>query len=65
MTDLGLSATDVLAVGTEGSDKVGGGEETVLVRVHDAEGLLLHHNRDNILSLKVLCSYFQDEHLSV
>ena len=40
MTDLGLSAADVLAVGAEGSDEVGGGEETVLVRVHDAEGLL-------------------------
>ena len=39
-TNLGLSATDVLAVGTEGSDEVGGGEEAVLVRVHDAEGLL-------------------------
>jgi len=37
---LGLSATDVLAVGTEGSDEIGGGKETVLVRVHDAEGLL-------------------------
>ena len=38
--NLGLSATDVLAVGTEGSDEIGGGEEAVLVSVHDAEGLL-------------------------
>merc|ERR1719370_2473470 len=37
---LGLSAADVLAVGAEGSDQVGGGEKAVLVGVHDAEGLL-------------------------
>merc|ERR1719151_129950 len=37
---LGLSTANVLAVGTEGSDEIGGGEEAVLVSVHDAEGLL-------------------------
>ena len=37
---LGLAAADVLAVGGEGSDEVGGGQEAVLVSVHDAEGLL-------------------------
>jgi len=37
---LSLSTTDVLAVGAEGSDEVGGGQESVLVGVHDAKGLL-------------------------
>ena len=37
---LGLTTTDVLAVGSEGSHQVGGGQETVLVCVHDAESLL-------------------------
>jgi len=35
-----LSTTDVLAVSAEGSDEVGGGQESVLVGVHDAKGLL-------------------------
>ena len=38
--NLGLSTADVLAVGAEGSDEVGGGQESVLVGVHDAKGLL-------------------------
>jgi len=37
---LGLTGGDGLAVVGEGGDKVGGAEETVLVDVHDAEGLL-------------------------
>jgi len=37
---LGLSASDGLAVVGEGSDKVVGAEETVLVDVHDAESFL-------------------------
>jgi len=37
---LSLTTTDVLAVGSEGSDEVAGGQEAVLVCVHDAEGLL-------------------------
>jgi len=37
---LGLSGSDGLAVVAEGGDKVVGGEETVLVNVHDAESLL-------------------------
>jgi len=37
---LGLSASDGLAVVGEGSDKVVGTEETILVNVHDAEGFL-------------------------
>ena len=40
LTNLSLSTTDVLAVGAEGSDEVGGGQESVLVGVHDAKGLL-------------------------
>jgi len=37
---LGVSAANALAVGAEGGDQVGGGEETVLVSIHDTEGLL-------------------------
>jgi len=37
---LGLAGPDGLAVVAEGSHEVGGGDETVLVAVHDAEGLL-------------------------
>ena len=40
LTYLSLTAADVLAVGGEGGDEVGAGEQTVLVGVHDAEGLL-------------------------
>jgi len=35
-----LSATNVLSVSAEGGDEVGGGEKSILVSVHDAEGLL-------------------------
>ena len=37
---LGITATNALSVGSEGSHQVGGGEEAVLVSVHDTEGLL-------------------------
>jgi len=37
---LGLSASNGLAVVTEGGDKVVGAEETILVNVHDTESLL-------------------------
>jgi len=37
---LGLSAGDGLAVVGEGGGQVGGGQQTVFVHVHDAEGLL-------------------------
>ena len=39
-TNLCLSATNVLSVSAEGGDEVGGGEKSILVSVHDAEGLL-------------------------
>ena len=37
---LGLTVGDGLADGGEGGDDVGGGQETVLVCVHDTEGFL-------------------------
>ena len=37
---LSVTAADALAVGAEGGDQVGGGQETVLVGVHDAKSLL-------------------------
>ena len=37
---LGLTIGDGLADGGEGGDDVGGGQETVLVCVHDTEGFL-------------------------
>ena len=37
---LSVTAANALAVGAESSDQVGGGEETVLVSIHDTEGLL-------------------------
>jgi len=37
---LGLTTTDILAVGGEGRHQVAGGKEPVLVGVHDAERLL-------------------------
>jgi len=37
---LGITATNALSMGSEGSHQVGGGEEAVLVSVHDTEGLL-------------------------
>ena len=40
---LGLATTDLLSVGGEGGGEIAGGEQTVLVRVHDAEGLQRHH----------------------
>ena len=39
-THLGVSAADALAVSAEGGDQIGGGQETVLVGVHDAKSLL-------------------------
>ena len=37
---LSVAAANALAVGAESGDQVGGGEETVLVSIHDTEGLL-------------------------
>ena len=37
---LGITATNALSMGSEGSHQVGGGEEAVLVSIHDTEGLL-------------------------
>ena len=37
---LSVTAANALAVGAESSDQVRGGEETVLVSIHDTEGLL-------------------------
>jgi len=37
---LSVSAADALAMSSEGSDKVGGGQETILVSIHDTEGFL-------------------------
>ena len=40
ISNLSVTAANALAVGAESSDQVGGGEETVLVSIHDTEGLL-------------------------
>merc|ERR1719402_205240 len=37
---LSLSSSNVLAIGSKGRDQVRGGQETVLVCVHDSESLL-------------------------
>ena len=37
---LGISAANALSVSTEGGNQVGGGQKTILVSVHDTEGLL-------------------------
>ena len=37
---LGITTTNALSMGSEGSHQVRGGEETVLVSIHDTEGLL-------------------------
>ena len=37
---LGVTTTNALSVGGEGSHQVGGGQKAVLVSIHDTEGLL-------------------------
>ncbi len=37
---LGITTTNALSMGTEGGHEVGGGEEAVLVSIHDTESLL-------------------------
>ena len=37
---LGITTTNALSMGSKGGHEVGGGEEAVLVCVHDAEGFL-------------------------
>ena len=37
---LGITTTNALSMGTEGRHQVGGGEKTVLISIHDTEGLL-------------------------
>ena len=37
---LGVTTTNALSVGGEGSHQVGGGQKAVLVGIHDTEGLL-------------------------
>ena len=37
---LGVTTTNALSVGAEGGHEVGGGEEAVLVSIHDTESLL-------------------------
>ena len=40
MPYLGITTTNALSMGTEGRHKVGGGEKTVLISIHDTESLL-------------------------
>ena len=39
-TYLSVSAANALAMGSEGSHKVGGGQKTILVSIHDTESFL-------------------------
>ena len=37
---LGITTANALSMGSKGRHQIGGGEETVLVSIHDTEGLL-------------------------
>ena len=57
LTNLSLSTTDVLAVGAEGSDQVGGGEEAVL------EDRMYLYFQPQYLYFQLQYLYFQPQYL--